>query len=106
MKITKAPLIIIVLLFCGIIDANCQTNNAFGDNQAQVEPGVFAIYSGDVNQDGYISGDDVNAIDADNIAGLFGGYFVTDLNGDAYVAGDDVVLADINNVNGVFIQTP
>ena len=63
MKTTKTSLIIIAFIFLGILDANCQTiatNNAFGDNQVQVEPGVFAIYSGDINQDGFISTEDIS----------------------------------------------
>ena len=106
MKITKTSLIILVFMFFGIIDANCQTNNAFGNNQAQVEPGVFAIYSGDINQDGFISTDDVALVDDDNLAGLFGGYILTDLNGDTFVSTDDVGIADTNNSNGVFVNKP
>lgn len=106
MKITKTSLILLVFMFFGIINANCQTNNAYGDNQAQVEPGVFAIYSGDVNQDGFIASDDVVLVDNDNLLSLFGGYFLTDLNGDSFVASDDVVIADDNNINSVFIQKP
>lgn len=109
MKTTKTSLIIIVFIFLGILDARCQTiapNNAYGDNQAQVELGVFAIYSGDINQDGFISTDDVALVDADNLAGLFGGYILTDLNGDTFVSTDDVALVDTNNSNGVFVNKP
>ncbi len=82
------------------------TNNAYGDNQIQVEPGVFAIYSGDVNQDGFLGFDDVTAVDLDNQAGYFGVYIVTDLNGDGFLGFDDVTLVDINNSAGIFIQRP
>ena len=82
------------------------TNKAYGDNMKEVEPGVFAIYSGDVNQDGYIATDDVTLVDNDNLNGLSGSYLVTDLNGDTYVGTDDVTLCDNNNLMGIQIQRP
>ena len=108
MKQVKVFLILTALFFFGAYQADCQTsaNNAFGDNQIQVEPGVFAIYSGDVNQDGFISSDDVVLVDDDNLAGTFGGYFLTDLNGDSFVSSDDVLIVDANNSTGIFVQKP
>lgn len=82
------------------------SNKAYGDNMKEVEPGVFAIYSGDVNQDGYIATDDVTSVDNDNLVGSTGSYLVTDLNGDTYVGTDDVTLCDNNNLAGIQIQRP
>lgn len=82
------------------------SNKAYGDNLKEVEPGVFAIYSGDVNQDGYIATDDVTTVDNDNLTGASGNYLVTDLNGDTYVGTDDVTLCDNNNLMGIQIQRP
>ena len=81
-------------------------NKAYGDNMKEVEPGVFAIYSGDVNQDGYIATDDVTIVDNDNLIGASGNYLITDLNGDTYVGTDDVTLCDNNNLSGIQIQRP
>lgn len=81
-------------------------NKAYGDNMKEVEPGVFAIYSGDVNQDGYIATDDVTIVDNDNLVGAAGNYLITDLNGDTYVGTDDVTLCDNNNLMGIQIQRP
>ncbi len=88
--------------------ASTQTvhNKAYNDNMIEVEPGVFAIYSGDVNQDGYIGSDDVVSIDNDNLGGISGDYIVTDLNGDTYVGSDDVVVCDNNNLLGLSVQRP
>ena len=72
----------------------------------EVEPGVFAIYSGDVNQDGYIATDDVTTVDNDNLVGAAGNYLINDLNGDTYVGTDDVTLCDNNNLMGISIQRP
>ena len=82
------------------------SNKAYGDNMKEVEPGVFAIYSGDVNQDGYIATDDVTNVDNSNLVGASGNYLVNDLNGDTYVGTDDVTLCDNNNLMGIFIQRP
>ena len=107
MKTTKVLLSLLAFMLIGVVQGYSQApNNAYGDNQVQVEPGVFAIYSGDVNQDGFIGSDDVAIIDTDNLNGVFGGYFVTDLNGDAFVGSDDVGIADNNNILGIFVLTP
>lgn len=82
------------------------SNKAYGDNMKEVEPGVFAIYSGDVNQDGYIATDDVTNVDNSNLVGASGNYLVNDLNGDTYVGTDDVTLCDNNNLMGISIQRP
>jgi len=76
---------------------------ALGSNQIQVDasPVRFAIYSGDVNQDGTVDATDVSAID--NAANNFlGGYVVTDLTGDNFVDGTDFAIAD-NNAAKLFI---
>ena len=74
-----------------------QTNNAYGDNQKQVEPGVFAIYSGDINQDAVV--DIVDQIFLDNdLTNFAAGYVLTDLNGDSVVDIIDQVILD-NNIS-------
>lgn len=95
------------VLLLGLVANTCeaQTNQAFGDNQAQVAPGVFAIYSGDVNQDGTIDGTDFLIIDTD-IQNFGGGYIVTDLNGDGTVDGSDFLIVDANIQNFIGVVTP
>ncbi|MEO8211044.1 MAG: LamG-like jellyroll fold domain-containing protein, partial [bacterium] len=77
-------------------------NTAFGNNQIQVDnsPMRFAIYSGDVNQDGVIDLTDNQLIDndANNFAS---GYVVTDINGDNVVDIADAAIADNNAFNFV-----
>jgi hypothetical protein len=85
------------LLICISTDSSmAQTNNAFGDNQAQVEPGVFAIYAGDLNQDGFVDVFDFPIFDADNAA-FASGYVVSDMNGDGFVDVFDYPVFDANN---------
>lgn len=90
----------------GLYNFSTAASQAFGDNQVMVDPGVYAIYSGDVTQDGFIGGDDVGIVDNDNIVGLYGGYYHTDINGDGFIGGDDVGIVDNNNLGGIYALTP
>ena len=75
---------------------------AFGSNMAPVDftPVRFALFSGDVNQDGAIDGSDAGIIDND-ASNFVSGNVVTDLNGDYIVDGSDVSIVDNNASNFV-----
>jgi len=75
---------------------------AFGNNLAPVDftPVRFALFSGDVNQDGAIDGSDAGIIDND-ASNFVSGNSVTDLNGDYIVDGSDVSIVDNNASNFV-----
>jgi hypothetical protein len=83
--------------------------NAFWDSfnlpMKQVEPGVWAIYSGDINQDGTIDGLDMNyvEIDANNFAF---GYNSSDLNGDGATDGLDMNILETNSNLFLFVARP
>jgi len=97
----------LLLLFClGMFtNSDAQTNNAYGDNQKEVEPGVFAIYSGDINQDGVV--DIFDVIDMDNdVINFNAGYIPTDLNGDGVTDIFDVILLDNNVLAFVAATSP
>ncbi len=79
---------------------------AFGNNQIEVDPGVFAIYTGDINQDGYIDGFDYPIYDVDAQNNVSGVYVSTDLNGDGYVDGFDYPIFDLNSQNNVVSISP
>jgi len=64
----------------------------------------YCIYSGDVNQDGYVTGDDYTGVDNDNTN--FGYHVVNDVNGDGYVTGDDYTFIDNNNASFIQKQVP
>ncbi|QLH46032.1 MAG: hypothetical protein HWD58_10620 [Bacteroidota bacterium] len=69
-------------------DFTSSASQAYGSNQAEVESGIYALYAGDINQDGVIDGLDYNNWETDN--NNFGaGYLATDLNGDGIVDGLD-----------------
>jgi hypothetical protein len=103
-----------LLVFFAVKFSAGQTNNAFGDNMKVVDSTlvsgntyqyVFAMYSGDVNQDGAIDGSDFLDLDP-SIQNGDGGYMVGDLNGDGAVDGSDFLVLDPNVQLGVGVATP
>lgn len=81
-------------------------NNGSNASMAEVAPGLWAFWAGDVNQDGFIGGDDVGLIDNDNLIGFAFEYLATDVSGDGFVGGDDVGTADNNNIVGIYYLYP
>jgi hypothetical protein len=106
-----------LFLVCFFISLMCYsqgaTNKAFGDNMKVVDSVlvgstyqyVFAIYSGDMNQDGYIDVFDYPIFEQDNFDQLTG-YYVSDLNGDGYVDVFDYPIFELNNFNQVSLLRP
>jgi hypothetical protein len=82
-------------------DFSLANTQVYGNNQIEIEPMVWAFYSGDINQDGYIDGFDYPYLDADIQANIVGTYTNTDLNGDGYVDSFDFPIYDINSSNSV-----
>ncbi len=80
-------------------------NNAYGDNQKEVEPGVFAIYSGDINQDGFMDLLDQAILDND-LFNFASGYVLSDLNGDSFVDLIDQSILDNNIFNFIGVMSP
>ncbi|MEO6695447.1 MAG: hypothetical protein ABIY50_13380 [Ignavibacteria bacterium] len=83
-----------------IFDFTSSSSKAFGINmtfiQGQISPGGYAIYSGDVNQDGIIDATDASAIDND-VLNFMKGYVNTDLTGDNVVDAGDAAIAENNS---------
>jgi hypothetical protein len=67
----------------------------------QVEPGVWAFFTGDLNQDDFIDGNDFVAYDGDSFLGVNSVYVATDMNGDGFVDGNDFPVYDANSFAGV-----
>lgn len=84
-----------------LYDFSAAVSMAMGDNQAMVEPGIFAFYTGDINQDDFIDGNDFPAFDTDSFNGVVFEYVATDLNGDGFVDGNDFPVFDNNSFNGI-----
>ncbi len=86
-------------------DFSTSANMAYGDNMLQMETGVFAFYSGDINQDEAI--DNTDGVDLTNdINNSEFGVKVTDLNGDGSVDNSDAPFFDNNATNSIFSYHP
>jgi hypothetical protein len=79
--------------------------NVFGANLLMAADGSGLIYSGDVNQDGFI--DTADMTEAENAALTFTtGYLPTDVNGDGITDTADMTLTDNNATAFVSSITP
>lgn len=80
---------------------------AYGNNLISVDtsPVRYAVFSGDVNQDGTVDLNDI--VLTYNAAGIFAaGYVVTDINGDNIVDLNDILIAYNNSAGFVSGITP
>ena len=80
-------------------------NKAYGSNMKEVETGVWAFYSGDLNHDLNIDNADFSIWEADANSGLFG-YLATDLNGDSNADNADFSIWEGNYNNTIYVITP
>jgi hypothetical protein len=89
------------------LDYNFTTaaEQAYGSNMVEVSAGVWAIFSGDINQDGNIDNSDYGIWEADSNDFAFGVY-ATDLNGDGNVDNSDYAIWEANSNNFVFSYIP
>jgi hypothetical protein len=79
-------------------------NKAFGNNMKQVS-GKYAIFGGDVNQDGLLDSGDMTPID--NLVSSFGsGYFPEDANGDGLMDSSDLTIVDNNATAFISVIKP
>ena len=76
-------------------DFTTSANKSFGSNQIEVEPNIWAIYSGDIDQNSSIDNSDFSLweADANNFAT---GYISSDLNGDGSVDNSDFSTWETN----------
>ena len=83
------------------------STKAFGNNQVQVDasPVGYAVYSGDMNQDGFINLTDVLGVY--NAASSFvNGYVPSDMNGDYLTDLTDILITNNNSNNFVSLMRP
>lgn len=115
MKTFKATLMILsVALLPGLCTAQiANPTNAFGDGinlpMQLVDningQNIYAIYSGDINQDGTVDGGDMLMAYNDAIDFAFG-YNATDLTGDGATDGSDMAIIFNNSNLFLFKATP
>jgi hypothetical protein len=80
-------------------------NKAYGDNMIQVDPGVWAFYTGDVNQDENLDLSDLSIYESD-VSNFIFGYHPTDINGDGSVDLLDAVELENNVLNFIYSSHP
>ncbi|MDY0342347.1 MAG: hypothetical protein RBR28_02170 [Lentimicrobium sp.] len=80
-------------------------SKAYGGNLLMMIDGVYAIFGGDVNQDGAVDISDMTPIDND-ASNFLNGYLTTDINGDASVDISDMTIVDNNASSFVSSITP
>lgn len=93
--------------FSMVKDFSGASSQAYGNNLVQVNtlPVRFAIYAGDVNQNGIVDGVDLSLADTDAF-NYVTGYVNTDVNGDEVVDASDMAIVDTNAYNFVSAQRP
>jgi hypothetical protein len=86
-------------------DFSSSASQAYEDNMREIETGVYAMYSGDLNQDQSIDNADLDSLFVDIELSNFG-VLATDLNGDGAVDNVDLDNAFINIGNSVYAHYP
>ena len=88
-------------------DFTTDASKAYGDNQKQVDasPVRFAIFSGDVNQDGTVDAGDLSQVEND-AANSISGYVNSDVTGDDFVDAGDLSIVENNAAAGVYAIMP
>ncbi len=92
---------------------NVLRNYSFADSASQayqsnmrLKGAKYCIYSGDLDNSGFIDGTDVALIGNDALNYVTGRYLLTDINGDLIVDGSDNLIADNNAFDYVEVRRP
>lgn len=95
-----------VSLTSGTVNYNFTDNisKAYGSNLKNIS-GTYAIYGGDVNQDGFVDSGDMTPVDND-AASFVMGYLATDINGDGFIDSADMTIVDNNAASFISVITP
>lgn len=80
------------------------SSQAYGNNMI-LKGTKWCIYSGDVNQDGFVNSTDLMFIDNDTFNCSFG-YLPTDLTGDGFIDLNDLTICDNNFYNSIHTMRP
>jgi hypothetical protein len=102
---TCSALPIILNIGTNNYDFTIAASQAYDSNQVEVNSGVFAFYSGDIDQDEIVSLSDYSYWESDFLAFSYGD-FSTDLNGDGIVDYSDYSIWDANGYNFTYSHHP
>ncbi len=85
-------------------DFTTNANQAYGSNMVQ-KGSKWCLYSGDVDQSGFIDNNDLLLIDNDAY-NFKSGYLITDLDGSTFIDNNDLLICDNNAYAYVGMKTP
>ncbi len=88
-----------------VYDFTDEAGKAFGDNQKDMGGGVFALFAGDVNQDGLLTLGDMILVNSD-LRNNLTGYRDTDVNGDGVISTADLIMINRNVRSNIETITP
>ncbi|MBK7762177.1 MAG: hypothetical protein IPI46_02250 [Bacteroidetes bacterium] len=94
-----------VMLSTSLYDFTTADTKAFGANQRLVDPGTWALFSGDVNMDDNVDLLDISLTEND-ITNFAFGYEPTDINGDGNVDLLDTPIIENNVNNFIYSMRP
>jgi hypothetical protein len=85
-------------------DFSTAASQAYGSNMKTMGS-VFAVWGGDVNQDGIVDTGDMNPVENASTNFIMG-YIVQDVNGDGIVDTGDMNIVENNSTNFIMVMTP
>jgi hypothetical protein len=85
-------------------DFTTGSSQAFGDNMRLIGA-AYAIWGGDVNQDGIVDSGDMNPVENESTAVTMG-YIPEDVNGDGIVDSGDMNIVENNSTAVIMVMTP
>jgi hypothetical protein len=87
------------------VDFISSSSAVYSGNVVELEPNIYGMYSGDVNQDGFVNEADLLSIESGAVSFSFG-YVVQDLTGDGEVESADYSLVENNYSIGAQLLHP
>jgi hypothetical protein len=86
-------------------DFSTSAELAYGNNQVELEQGIYGFYAGDIDQNGVINVTDRTLLNMD-LANVMVGYIVSDLDGNGTVNVTDRTKLNVNIFKVISKQTP
>jgi hypothetical protein len=87
-------------------DFSSAASKAYGDNMIEMEPGVFAMYQGDLSPDDLVDFGDYVVWEGTYLSLTPYGVQATDLNGDGLVDFADYIIWEANYLAGIYGNYP
>ncbi|MFZ4523587.1 MAG: cohesin domain-containing protein [Bacteroidales bacterium] len=88
-----------------IYNFTISTAQAFGDNQKLISAGIYGLYAGDVNQDGFVNATDRSLVNS-RVISIDKGYLPEDINGDGSVSATDRSMVNSGVIDILHRVTP